>query len=41
MTKSILAFLGLELPEGRTVRAFHERRSDELNREWIERFREG
>jgi hypothetical protein len=41
VTKGILTFLGLELPEGRKVRAFHQRQSDELNHVWIERYRAG
>lgn len=38
-TRRVLDFLGLRLPEGRTIRARLRRQADELNQEWIERYR--
>jgi trehalose 2-sulfotransferase len=39
VTRGILGFLGLELPLGREISAGHTRLADELNAEWIERYR--
>lgn len=38
-TLRVLDFLGLRVPEGRAIRARLQRQSDELNRQWIERYR--
>ncbi|MEV4016513.1 Stf0 family sulfotransferase [Nonomuraea angiospora] len=38
VTEGILAFLGLDLPEGRAIVAGHRRQADELNAAWIERY---
>ncbi|MET7337593.1 Stf0 family sulfotransferase [Nonomuraea sp. NPDC005650] len=38
VTRGILAFLGLDLPEGRKIAPSHRRQSDELNAAWIERY---
>jgi trehalose 2-sulfotransferase len=35
----VLDFLGLELPPGREIRARHRRLADELNGQWIDRYR--
>lgn len=37
--RGILSFLGLELPGGRTVVPRHHRQADEINDEWIARYR--
>jgi LPS sulfotransferase NodH len=37
--RSVLAFLGLELPAGRQVTVRHRRLADEVNADWIERYR--
>ncbi|WP_446217768.1 Stf0 family sulfotransferase [Micromonospora sp. IBHARD004] len=37
-THRILDFLGLDVPEGCTITARHQRQTDELNRLWIERY---
>ncbi|MFI7639279.1 Stf0 family sulfotransferase [Nonomuraea sp. NPDC049400] len=39
VTRRILGFLGLDLPEGRTIVPRHRRQADELNTAWIERYR--
>ncbi|WP_328419617.1 Stf0 family sulfotransferase [Micromonospora sp. NBC_00389] len=39
-TQPVLDFLGLALPAGRTIVARHQRQADELNRQWIRRYRE-
>jgi trehalose 2-sulfotransferase len=39
VTRGVLGFLGLELPPGREISAGHTRLADELNAEWIERYR--
>ncbi|MFI7127333.1 Stf0 family sulfotransferase [Nonomuraea sp. NPDC050153] len=39
VTRGILAFLGLDLPEGRAITPGHRRQADELNAAWIERYR--
>jgi LPS sulfotransferase NodH len=39
VTQGILAFLGLELPQGRQIVGRHERLSDQLSTEWIDRYR--
>ncbi|WP_410811531.1 Stf0 family sulfotransferase [Micromonospora sp. 067-2] len=39
-TRRILDFLGLALPAGRTIVARHQRQADDLNRQWIDRYRE-
>jgi trehalose 2-sulfotransferase len=39
VTRDILDFLGIELPPGREISARHRRLADELNAEWIERYR--
>ncbi|MEV4481599.1 Stf0 family sulfotransferase [Micromonospora coxensis] len=38
-TRGILDFLGLRLPPGRTVAARHRRQADDLNQQWITRYR--
>jgi len=38
-TRGILDFLGLDLPHGRAVVPRHRRQADELNDQWIERYR--
>ncbi|SIM84736.1 LPS sulfotransferase NodH [Micromonospora cremea] len=40
-TRGILDFLGLDLPDGRAVVPRHQRQADDLNREWIQRYRAG
>ncbi|MFG6191994.1 Stf0 family sulfotransferase [Nonomuraea sp. JJY05] len=40
VTRGILGFLGLDLPEGRAIVAGHRRQADELNTAWIERYRQ-
>jgi trehalose 2-sulfotransferase len=35
----VLGFLGLGLPAGREITARHRRLADELNAQWIERYR--
>ncbi|MEV0238209.1 Stf0 family sulfotransferase [Nonomuraea sp. NPDC050786] len=39
VTRRILGFLGLDLPEGQTIEPRHRRQSDGLNAAWIERYR--
>ncbi|MGQ5262720.1 Stf0 family sulfotransferase [Micromonospora sp. ZYX-F-536] len=39
-TRRVLDFLGLHLPEGSTIVARHQRQADELNRQWVQRYRE-
>ncbi|MEV4116218.1 Stf0 family sulfotransferase [Nonomuraea sp. NPDC049695] len=39
VTRRILGFLGLDLPEGHTIEPRHRRQSDGLNTAWIERYR--
>ncbi|GAA3203329.1 Stf0 family sulfotransferase [Nonomuraea helvata] len=39
VTRGILGFLGLDLPEGHTVEPRHHRQADDLNAAWIERYR--
>ncbi|MGR6318175.1 Stf0 family sulfotransferase [Micromonospora soli] len=38
-TRSILDFLGLDPPEGVAIAARHQRQADELNQQWIKRYR--
>jgi LPS sulfotransferase NodH len=38
-TRRVLDFLGLSVPDGHTITARLRRQADELNREWIERYR--
>ncbi|WP_131766835.1 Stf0 family sulfotransferase [Candidatus Protofrankia californiensis] len=38
-THGILDFLGLVPPDGRAIVPRHQRQADELNRQWIERYR--
>ncbi|MCM0674934.1 Stf0 sulfotransferase family protein [Micromonospora phytophila] len=38
-THDILHFLGLDVPAGSSIAARHQRQADELNRQWIERYR--
>jgi LPS sulfotransferase NodH len=38
-TRDILAYLGLDLPAGRSIVARHRRQADALTREWMERYR--
>lgn len=35
----VLGFLGLKLPPGRPIETRHRRLADELNAEWIDRYR--
>jgi LPS sulfotransferase NodH len=39
VTHRILDFLGVDLPDGRTVVPRHKRQADELNAQWIDRYR--
>jgi LPS sulfotransferase NodH len=39
VTRAILDFLGLHLPEGRVIAPRHHRQSDELNEQWAARYR--
>jgi trehalose 2-sulfotransferase len=39
VTRGILEFLGLELPEGHAIVPRHRRQADDLNRQWIDRYR--
>ncbi|MFF0370659.1 Stf0 family sulfotransferase [Micromonospora sp. NPDC005087] len=39
VTRGILHFLGLDMPAGRAVVPQHQRQADDLNREWIHRYR--
>ena len=39
ITRSVLDFLGLELPAGREILARHRRLADELTAQWIDRYR--
>jgi LPS sulfotransferase NodH len=39
VTRGVLDFLGLELPHGRTITPVHRRQADEVNDEWIARYR--
>ncbi|MGW3611489.1 Stf0 family sulfotransferase [Micromonospora sp. NPDC005163] len=41
VTRGILHFLGLDMPAGRAVVPRHQRQADDLNREWIHRYRAG
>jgi trehalose 2-sulfotransferase len=41
VTRGILDFLGLELPEGHSIVPRHRRQADDLNEEWIARYRVG
>ncbi|MER7889004.1 Stf0 family sulfotransferase [Micromonospora sp. NPDC094482] len=38
-TRRILDFLGLDLPVGSTIAARHQRQADEVNEQWIDRYR--
>lgn len=37
--QGILGFLGLEIPGDRTIAPGHHRQADDINREWIARYR--
>jgi trehalose 2-sulfotransferase len=39
VTRAVLAFLGLDLPAGRTIEVRDRRQADHLNADWIARFR--
>lgn len=39
VTRRVLDFLNLELPAGRVIRVQHRRLADEVNAEWIDRYR--
>ncbi|MEU5941446.1 Stf0 family sulfotransferase [Micromonospora sp. NPDC047548] len=39
VTHAVLDFLGLALPDGAAVVARHQRQADDVNREWIRRYR--
>ncbi|PWR11190.1 Stf0 sulfotransferase [Micromonospora acroterricola] len=39
VTREVLDFLGLDTPPGRAVAPRHHRQADDLNREWIRRYR--
>jgi LPS sulfotransferase NodH len=39
VTRGVLDFLRLELPAGREILARHRRLADELNAQWIDRYR--
>jgi len=39
VTRGILYFLGLDLPDGAAIAPRHERQADDLNERWIERYR--
>lgn len=39
ITRRILGFLGLDLPDGRTIVPQHKRQADDLNTQWIDRYR--
>jgi LPS sulfotransferase NodH len=39
VTRGILDFLGLDLPDGRAIVAQHRREADELNDQWMDRYR--
>lgn len=39
VTRRVLDFLGLALPEGRVIEPRHRRQADTLNAQWIDRFR--
>lgn len=39
VTRGVLDYLGLELPAGRAIVARHMRLADELNAQWIDRYR--
>ncbi|WP_167459254.1 MULTISPECIES: Stf0 family sulfotransferase [Streptomyces] len=39
VTEGILTFLGLSSPDGRAIVPRHKRQADELNDQWIERYR--
>ncbi|WP_433445281.1 Stf0 family sulfotransferase [Nonomuraea sp. CA-141351] len=39
VTRRILGFLGLDLPEGHAIAPRHRRQADDLNAAWIERYR--
>ncbi|GAA0969397.1 Stf0 family sulphotransferase [Acrocarpospora macrocephala] len=39
VTLAVLRFLRLEMPEGHTIEARHQRQADELNDQWIARYR--
>lgn len=38
VTKGILEFLGLDLPDGRAIVPRHRRQADELNAQWVDRY---
>lgn len=39
VAREVLDFLGLELPPGRLIRTRHRRLADEVNAQWIDRYR--
>jgi LPS sulfotransferase NodH len=39
ITAGVLDFLGLELPDKQTITSGHARQADEINDEWIDRYR--
>lgn len=39
VTRGVLDFLGLDLPAGRAITSDHRRQADEVNAEWIARYR--
>jgi LPS sulfotransferase NodH len=39
ITVGLLDFLGLELPDKQTITSGHARQADEINDEWIDRYR--
>jgi LPS sulfotransferase NodH len=41
VARGVLEFLGLDLPAGRPLVARHQHQADELNREWMYRYRAG
>ena len=41
VTRSVLDFLGLRLPEGHAIVPRHRRQADDLNRRWTARYRAG
>ena len=38
-TASVIGFLGLELPDGRTMESAQRQQADELNADWIHKFK--
>ncbi|MFI6265753.1 Stf0 family sulfotransferase [Micromonospora sp. NPDC051006] len=38
-TRRVVDFLGLDMPAGSTIAARHQRQADELNQQWIDRYR--